>query len=193
MFFIPIAAIVIFIWLIIHSVQGGRMAKLNIDVNRSIAKTDKLQAAAVDWDADYNAEMKLRNRKDQIATLSALMGGGPDWDLYASNLETASLRTLSMNALLVRDGHLSSSLASHVGTTFYGRSMSMSREQWCSMTEQVLLKLADEITKKGIPAIVICRRSYPGVETIPDQELRSYIAEHGPGQTQTFSYRMTSP
>ena len=194
MFFIPIAAIVIFIWLIVYAVQQGRMASLNADINRSIAKSQRLQDAVLDWDASYLAEQKLRSPQQRRKAVADFMGGGPDWELYSCNLDEGSLLTLSINALLVKQGHLSFGLASSgTGTWFYGRSPAISAVKWRTMTEQYLLALSDELERHGIHAEVICRKSYPGAKNpVPDTNLRRYIAEHGPGQTEGFSYRFTS-
>ena len=192
MFFIPIAAIVIFIWLIVNAVQGGRMARLQMDTDKSIAKTKQLQETAVDMDASYLVQQQLRKPQDQRKAVSEFMGGREDWDLYASNLDKDSLLVLSMNALLVRQGHVSSSLASCVGTSFYGRDPAyFSAQQWRSMTEQVLLAFEKELNKRDIPAVVLCEKSYPGTVRVPEQSLRSYIDANGPGSTEAFSYRMS--
>ena len=195
MFFIPIAAVVIVFWIIINSVQEGRLKGIQNAGRREVERSQRLRAVTYDGDAAYIAEMRMRQRHLQAKEIVNFMGGGKDWERYTGNLDKGSILTLSLIAALAPQGKLTM-LCMGIGFRLYGRNpSSMGEKEWRSMTEQFLLHAEDVLNKKGIPAVDLCRRGWSGSNVknaCTWQNLRQYIAKYGAGSTEAFEYVFTS-
>lgn len=178
MFFIPIFAVFLFIWLCVFAVQSARGAKFEHEMKTVRQNAEILNAAVVDWDLAERMERELRS-DSKYTVLQRYMGGGKEWEVFARETGSDTLRSFNLAARMIPYGKLPATIVGEHHATHSLRTLTP--EQWGGMQEDFLLKLEDELSRRGIGAVAMCRDGFPHQgKAIP---IRERVKREGRGCT----------
>ena len=189
MFFIPIAAVIIFIWFLVHLYMGYNEGKYNYEQKVSSDRTKALESVAVDEYAESQIKKEITGKNaEQI--LRDYLPSGDEWDFYASNADKTEC------ALLVRMA-ATGKIPEHFVWPF-GSYLRVKYDlppadlQRCTeLNEQFLLMIESDLLKRGINTVLLFQRQNP--KTGPWTPMRDYREKNGSCFTDnSYKYRFTS-
>lgn len=193
MFWIPIFAIFIVIWLIRYTVDGVKMTKFNNEYERKTALRESMRDRTASPDLEQRLFREYERKYDAWGTIvQEFMGGGEEWRAYA-DFETGKLKAVT--ALMLKDGKLPRVYTDPLGVKLgmSEKSPSVGHENGfynnitgnsaARMNERFMLMVEDTLHRHGIDATVVCQR-YLGVQNTPPYiSLRKLITKYGDGCT----------
>ncbi len=189
MFFIPIAAVVLFVFLLVRIYMAFNEGKMNRELELSKSRTDKLRSIAEDpyLESQIRSQMTWTNA-DRI--MHDYLPDTPDWNFYISNADRKNCAMLITMAKLGKVPQLFMwGLGDHLRVTCDLYSPDLPRSQ--KLNEQFLLKMESELQNRGVDAELLFQQQYP--KTGPWTPMRSYYEKNGAGFTDgSVKYRFTS-
>ena len=187
MFFIPVAAVVLFIWFIVYCVQSARESKFRYDLDRDRQRTQSLESMTRDdrMEREFqNARMQGRLSDDD--DVSRFMGGGREWEEYARSEWFLKLKAVRMAKFGKIPHEFSDGLGYHLCMV---SDSGMSKEMWAGMNVRFLLRLEEELQAHSVPAVALFQHQNP---TGPWTRLRETVQREGTDCTElTTKFRFT--
>ena len=187
MFFIPVAAVVLFIWFIVYCVQSARESKFYYDLDKDRQRTQSLESMTRDdrMEREFqNARMQGRLSDDD--DVSRFMGGGREWEEYAMSEWFLKLKAVRMAKCGKIPHEFSDGLGYHLCMV---SNSNMSKEMWAGMNVRFLLRLEEELQAHSVPAVALFQHQNP---TGPWTRLRETVQREGTDCTElTTMFRFT--
>ena len=187
MFFIPVAAVVLFIWFIVYCVQSARESKFRYDLDRDRQRTQSLESMTRDdrMEREFqNARMQGRLSDDD--DVSRFMGGGREWEEYARSEWFLKLKAVRMAKCGKIPHEFSDGLGYHLCMV---SDSNMAKEMWAGMNVRFLLRLEEELQAHSVPAVALFQHQFP---TGPWTRLRETVQREGTDCTKlTTKFRFT--
>lgn len=191
MFFIPVAAVVLFIWFIVYCVQSARESKFRYDLDRDIQRTQSLESMTRDdrMEREFqNARMhgSMQGSLSDNDDVSRFMGGGREWEEYARSEWFLKLKAVRMAKCGKIPHEFSDGIGYHLGML---SDSNMSEEMWAGMNVRFLLRLEEELQAHSVPAVALFQHQFP---TGPWTRLRETVQREGTDCTKlTTKFRFT--
>ena len=189
MFFIPIAAVVIFVWYLFHLYMGYNEGKYNHERRISGERTEKMLSAASDRQMESRIRKELTGSQ-AIQTLRDYLPDSEEWRFYADradNRECAVLIRMTAHGKLPE--HFIWAFGDYLRVRYDLPPADLRR--CAELNERFLLMMESELIKRGIDTVLLFQRRNP--KTGPWTPMRQYREENGGGFTDnSFMYRFTS-
>ena len=192
MFWIPIAAIVIAIWLIVGAVRGVKDASYEASFSQKRQSEQQLAGSVLDPALESELSYNLGGQRDVCRQIvRSFMGGGEEWDEYAdllSGKQKAVLVRMAQRGRLPRDftGGYGANLP--LGNTALHpdpKRTGLEPTRGVVMNEEFILRIEEQLQSCGLDAVVMVSTSrYNGKDTeMCDLPLRDYLGRFGSGST----------
>ena len=187
--FIPIAAVIIFIWLIAQFVMGCNEAVYQRESARIRAGEQKMASSAEDRQLEEKLRAEIKKNKGNGDLVTAFMNDGRDWAPLCGKSDNGIMRVLAV--AMAQHGKAPYRMIWHIGQTFpYKQNDLYSMEQWVMMNEEYMLALEAELRRHGVLADAMCRHNYPDLG--PWRRLRDEVQKEGGGCTDAATvFRLT--
>ena len=203
MFWIPIAAIVIAIWLIVGAVRGVKDASYEASFSQKRQSEQQLADSVLDPTLESELSYNLEGQYDLWKQIvRSFMGGGEEWNLYTDVLagkKKATLVRMSQHGKLPRDftGGFGTELP--IGsTTLRPKNQAdphLTPSRGVEMNEEFILRVEEELRSCGLNAVAMAATNrYDGSKTVLHNiPLREYLDRFGRGSTNySTRFRFTS-
>lgn len=190
MFFVPIAAVVLFIWYLVHLFMAYNEGVYIRDRKRSTALTEALTAVAEDRDLERSLNRSMTQDK-ALQIMRSYLPKTPEWDFYIDHADAMECAVLIRMA---EQGKIPYFLLWSLGTYFRVAYYDIPKADYARslvLNEQFLLMIESELNMHGVDAVLLFQRQTP--QTGPWTPLRRYMEKFGPGfSDNTFKYRFTA-
>lgn len=187
MFFIPIAAVFLFIWFILYIWMEVGKAKFQAEYNREKVKRETLERLTTDVDLEMRLSEELE--KDCLLwpdIVGNFMGDSKEWRDYA-DFSSGKLKALIVRMLEYRKLPRIATSPFGFYLTMYQKSPSaikgngISLRRGWEMNEEFLLTVEKRLRSAGYHAVVMCKRVGTFEKEEPFVPLRELIQKNGPG------------
>ena len=203
MFWIPIAAIAVLIWLIVGAVHSAKDARYLAGYNRRRESEKQLADLTVDPSLESELSTQMDGRPSEWKrTVRSFMDGGEEWEVYTDLLagkKKALLVLMAGRGNLPRD--FTGAYGDNLPIGFYTLhpkkpgDVRLAPQRGIEMNEELILRVEDRLNSHGLDAVaMVSTEHYDGSKNdLHNMPLRDYLRQFGRGSTNYFTrYRFVS-
>ena len=193
MFWIPIAAIIIFIWMICYAVNSARAAQFDREHRERRNAERSLAESVTDEALESDLNRQLEGKYEECRRIvREFMGGGGEWSVYADYLsgkKKALLVSMARCGRLPRNFVISGDTLPLVKDSFSPKNKDgqcLTPERGREMNEEFILRVEEYLNTRfhiGVQAVVSTWR-YDGQDNrLIRMPLREFLGKYGSGST----------
>lgn len=193
MFFIPIAAVILFVWFIFYLIGAYNQGKSR---HRAVAYQDALEKTRMYMDQDLENDLRYHFEKHDMRpgdVVCSFMGGDRQWKVYADSFSSDSINKAIL-AMMAKQGkvpwrffasgcglHLPESITHTPGPN------QIRPERMFVMNEEFILRAEECLNRNGAPVSAYCTVDLPDGRKNVFISVRSLRQEYGAGLTRYFT------